>query len=103
MKNALDNAIAFLNTRDELDPVSFARQTNELNQRFNVLASNIITLKKLKTIVSLHTNVCPPSVSAEDAQIARDLYDDLLDHINYSFEHDILKSPIHYNPYRNDF
>jgi len=103
MKNALDNAVAFLNTRSELDAVTFTRQMNELNQKFNILSSNIATLKKLKTIVSLHTNVCPPPVSAEDAQIARDLYDDLLDQINFSFEHDILKSPVYYNPYRNDF
>ena len=103
MKNALDNAIAFLNTRNELEPVSFTRQTNELNQRFNILASNITTLKKLKTIVSLHANTSPPSVSAEDADTARKLHDDLLDQIKYSFEYDILKSPIHYNPNRNDF
>ena len=103
MKNALDNALSFLNTRDELDAVTFARQQNELNQKFNILASNITTLKKLKTINNLNRDVSPPSVSAEDAQTARDLYDDLLDQIKYSFEHDILKSPIHYNPYRNDF
>ncbi len=103
MKNALDNALAFLNPRNELDTVTFARQQNELNQKFNILASNITTLKKLKTINNLNRDVSPPSVSAEDAQTARDLYDDLLDQIKYSFEHDILKSPIHYNPYRNDF
>ena len=103
MKNALDNALAFLNTRNELDTVTFARQQNELNQKLNILASNIITLKKLKTINNLNRDVSPPSVSAEDAQTARDLYDDLLDQIKYSFEYDILKSPVHYNPYRNDF
>ena len=103
MKNALDNALAFLNTRDELDATTFARQQNELDQKFKILTSNITTLKKLKTINNLNRDVSPPSVSAEDAQTARDLYDDLLDQIKYSFEHDILKSPIHYNPYRNDF
>ena len=102
MKNALDNAKAFLNTRNELDTVTFTRQSNELNQRLKLLATNIMIQKQLRTIVSLHDNVSPPSVSAQDADTARKLHDDLLDQINFSFEHDILKAH-HYDPYRNDF
>ena len=103
MKNAHENALDFVNGRKELDTVTYMRQQNELNSKFNILVQMIVTLKKLKTINNLNRDVSPPSVSAEDAQTARDLYDDLLDQIKYSFEHDILKSPIHYNPYRNDF
>jgi capsid portal protein len=84
MKNVIDNALAFLNTRKELDAVVFSRQRTELNQRLNILASNIMTLKELKMVLSF------PDISEQDAQLARDLYGDLQKQIMHAFKYDIL-------------
>lgn len=99
----LYNAITFLNKRDDLDYVSHVRKLRDVEKQLNLIKTCVHKLMLLKTTVNNHNNITPSSVTAKDAQTARELFDDLLDHTNFLFEHKALQSYIHYDPYRTDF